>query len=336
METSMSGRRRRRTLLLDGLAAGAMAAAAGPAVAQQGWPSRPVTLIVPFAAGGNVDAVARLVAPELGRRLGQQVVVENVPGAGGIIGTERAARAAPDGHTLLLGVESSILIAGLVSPRNVRYDGLRDLAPVALIAASPLVLVGRPDLPADGTEELLRFARAQARPLTYATSGIGTSLHLTGELIAQRAGVALEHVPYRVSAQIGTDLMAGRVDLAVLTITSVADLVREGRIKGFGVSEAERSPLLPRVPSLSETPALRDLRVTVWHGLFAPARTDAAVLARLGREMHGVLQDAMLRERLAGLGTRPGTLAGAEFAGFLRGEAEKFGAVVRASNISLD
>lgn len=331
METSMS---HRRTLLLGALAA---AAAGSPAHAQD-WPSRPITLIVPFAAGGNVDAVARLVAPDLGRRLGQQVVVENAPGAGGVIGTERAARAAPDGHALLLSVESSIVIAGLVSPRNVRYDAPRDFAPVALIAASPLVLVGRPDLPADTAEELLRLAAARARsaPLTYATSGIGTSLHLTGELIAQRAGVAMEHVPYRVGAQIATDLMAGRVDLAVLTITSVADLVREGRIKGFGVSEAERAPALPQVPSLSETPALRDVRVTVWHGLFAPARTAAPILARLEREMRAVLEDAALRERLAGLGTRPGTLTGAAFAEFLRGEVERFGAVVRASNISVD
>lgn len=325
-------------ILRRGLVLGALGAAGSrPAIAQPGWPSRPITLIVPFAAGGNVDTVGRLAAPELGRRLGQTVVVENVAGAGGVLGTERAARAAPDGHTLLLGVESTVVIAGLVSPRTVRYDGLRDFAPIALLAASPLVLVGRPDLPAATLDELIRSARAQPRPLTYATSGIGTSLHLTGELIAQRAGIAMEHVPYRVSAQIGPDLMAGRVDLAVLAVSVVADLVRERRIKALAVSEAERSPLLPQVPGLAETPALRDAAVTVWVGLFAPARTDAAIVARLEREATAMLRDdAALRERLAGVGTRPGALPGAGFAEFLRGERERFGAVVRANNISLD
>ena len=321
----------RRALLLAPLAASAPARNASA----QNWPNRTVTLVVPFAAGGNVDAVARLLAPELSRRLGGSVVVENAPGAGGIIGTERVARAAPDGHTLLLGVESAMVIAGLVSPRNVRYRAA-DFAPVALLATSPLVLVGRPDLPADTAAELLALARAAPAPLTYATSGIGTSLHLTGELIAQRAGVRMEHVPYRVSAQIGPDLVAGRLDLAVLTLTSVLPLVRDGQVKAYGVSEAERTPLLPQVPSLSETPALRDVRVTVWHGLFAPARTDPTVLGRLEAETGAALADPALRARLESLGARPGVRPGAAFAAFLRREAETYGAVVRASGISVD
>jgi tripartite-type tricarboxylate transporter receptor subunit TctC len=304
-----------------------------PTAAADEWPTRPVTLIVPFAAGGNVDVVARLIGSELGKRLGQAVVVENVAGAAGMVGTERAARAEPDGYTLLVSVESTILLANLVAPNTVRYDGLRDFAPVALIATSPLALVGRPTLPAKTTAEVLELARQQPGKLTYGTSGTGTSLHLAGEMMSQKAGVKLVHLPYRAGAQVPTDLSGGHIDLAVLSLTSVVELVKDGRIKIFGVTEPQRWPLLPDVPTLTETPALAGVSVTVWQGLFAPARTPAPIVERLQREMTAILAQDALRDRLASLATRPSNLVGAEFAAFLKAEQEKYAEVVKIGNI---
>ncbi|UPY35806.1 tripartite tricarboxylate transporter substrate binding protein [Sediminicoccus sp. KRV36] len=283
----------RRALLLASLATPALA---------QSWPTRNITLVVPFAAGGNVDTVARLAAAELTRRLGHSVVVENAPGAGGTIGTERAARAAPDGHALLVGVESPFTISPFVTPNAVRYDPLRDFAPIGMLASLPLTLVGRPDLPANDLGGLLALARSRPDGLTFATSGTGTSLHLWGEIIARRAGVKLEHVPYRIAAQIPTDLMAGRLDLAVLTITSTAALLRDGRIKGFA-----NSSLVPLVglPPLASLPAFAGFEMLAWQGLFAPARTDGAIIRRLATELDAMQADPDFRQRLENVGMTP-------------------------------
>ena len=308
---------------------------AAPAFAQS-WPARTITLIVPFAAGGNVDTVARLAAGELTRRLGQTVVVENAPGAGGTIGTERAARAAPDGHTLLIGVESPFTISPFVTPNAVRYDPLRDFAPVGMLASLPLTLVGRPDLPASDMAGLLALARSRPDGLTFATSGTGTSLHLWGEIIARRAGVKLEHVPYRIAAQIPTDLMAGRLDLAVLTITSTAPLLRDGRIKGFAVSSLEAHPALPNLPPLAALPAFAGLEMLAWQAIFAPARTDPAILRRLATELDAMLADAEFRQRLANIGMTPWRRTPEELTALVRADLARYEEVVRLGNIRAD
>lgn len=302
----------------------------------QAWPNRPITVIVPFAAGGNVDAVARLIAPELARRVGQSVVVENAAGAGGVIGTQRAIRAEPDGHTLLLSVESSIVLAKLVAPATVPYDALDELTPLTLIGTQPLVLVGRPDLPATSLDELLRLAKAEPGRFSYGTSGVGTSLHLAGELINQKAGVGMVHVPYRAGAQIPVDLMGGNLDLAVLSITSVAPLVTAGKLRAFGVTERRRSPLLPEVAPLAEHPALHEVEVTVWQGLFAPTGTDPSITTRLQAAMGAVIEAPGIRQRLGDLGIRPAGSGGADFAAFLRAENEKWAPVVAAGRISAE
>lgn len=326
--------RRPLLALVTALAVAVLAAAA--ARAQEPWPSRPITLIVPFAAGGNVDAVARLVAAELGRKLEQSVVVENVAGAGGTIGTDRAVRAEPDGHTLLLTVESSIVVAGLVSPGKVRYDALRDLAPITLIATQPLVLVGRADLPAGDIAGLIALMRAEPGGLSYGTSGTGTSLHLAGEMLNQMAGTSMVHVPYKSGAQIPTDLLGGNLDLAVLSITSVAPLVEDGRLKAFGITERERAPLLPDVPPLADGPDLTGLEVTVWQALFAPTGTPSAVTGRLHAAMTEALADPALRDRLADLGLRPSGMGGDALASFLEDELERFRGVVNRGGISVE
>lgn len=311
----------RRALLLTPLATPALA---------QGWPTRNVTLVVPFAAGGNVDTVARLAAAELTRRLGHSVVVENAPGAGGTIGTERVARATPDGHTLLVGVESPFTISPFVTPSAVRYDPLRDFAPIGMLASLPLTLVGRPDLPANDLAGVLALARTRPEGLTLATSGTGTSLHLWGEIIARRAGVKLEHVPYRIAAQIPSDLMAGRLDLAVLTITSTAPLLREGRIKGFANSSL--GPL-QGLPPLASLPAFAGFEMLAWQGLFAPARTDGAIIRRLAAELDAMQAEAEFRQKLANVGMTPWRKTPEEMTALLRAELARYEEVVRVGNI---
>lgn len=296
----------------------------------QGWPSRSITLLVPFAAGGNVDTVARLAAAELSRRLTQPVVVENLPGAGGTIGTERAARAIPDGHTLLVGVESPFAISPHLTPGAVRYDGTRDFAPVAMLASLPLTLIGRPDLPADGLPALLALARATPQGLTYASSGTGTSLHLWGETIAQRAGIKLDHVPYRIAAQIPTDLIAGRLDLAVLTLTTSAPLLRDNRVKGYAISSlAPAAGLTP----LSGQPGFEGFEMLAWQGLFAPARTDPAIIARLSTEVSAMLAEPEFQARLNAIGMTPWPLTPAELGAKVVEERTRYGEVIRAGNI---
>ena len=321
-----------RGLSCAAIAAGALVAGFSGAQAQS-YPTRPISVIVPYAAGGNVDAVARWVAPELGKRLGQTIVIENVAGAGGVIGTERAARAAPDGHTLLFSVESTIVIAKMVSPSVVKYDGLKDFVPITLVSSAPLVLVGRPGLPANSLDELIRLLRSQPGKSNYATSGVGTSLHVAGEMFNQIARVDMVHVPYKVGAQIVSDLMGNQIDLAMLPIPLAGEQIKAGKLKGFAVTAPARSPALPDVPSTAEHPDARGVDVTVWFGFFAPAKTDAAIVTRLHRELAEVLKDQGLRDKFAVMGMQTLSLGPEPFATFLQDEERKFGAIVRARNI---
>ncbi|MCX7371563.1 MAG: tripartite tricarboxylate transporter substrate binding protein [Alphaproteobacteria bacterium] len=290
--------------------------------------ARPITIIVPFGAGTNVDAIARVAAAELAPRLNMQVVVENLPGAGGTIATERVARAAPDGTTLLLGVDSVLNVAPLVNPSAVRYNTERDFAAIHMLATLPLLLIGRPDLPATLPELI-----ALRRPFTYATSGIGTSLHLFGEMVAQRTGMQMEHVPYRIATQIFPDIMAGRVDLAVSTLTSSGPLVREGRVRCYGVSSPERHPFLPQQATFTEQAPTAGMAAEVYQGLFAPAGTDPAFINRVAAAVAEAMQTAPVRERIHGLGMTPSMMGPAALTRFVREEGERYAALVRAANI---
>ena len=290
--------------------------------------ARPITIIVPFGAGTNVDAIARVAAAELAPRLNMQVVVENLPGAGGTIATERVARAAPDGTTLLLGVDSVLNVAPLVNPSAVRYNTERDFAAIHMLATLPLLLIGRPDLPVTLPELI-----ALRRPFTYATSGIGTSLHLFGEMVAQRTGMQMEHVPYRIATQIFPDIMAGRVDLAVSTLTSSGPLVREGRVRCYGVSSPERHPFLPQQATFTEQAPTAGMAAEVYQGLFAPAGTDPAFINRVAAAVAEAMQTAPVRERIHGLGMTPSMMGPAALTRFVREEGERYAALVRAANI---
>ena len=306
------------------------------AAAAQTYPSRPITMIVPYAAGGSVDAVARIIAPGLGQRLGHNVVIENVAGAGGIVGTQRAARSAPDGYTLLLAVESTMAIAKLVQPVTVQYDSQKDFSPISLVGTSPLVLAGKRELPASTTGELLTLLRANPGKYSYATSGTGTSLHVAGEMINIEGKVAMVHVPYRVGAQMVTDLVGNQIDLAVLPVVMALPNYRRANIKVFGTTEPTRSPVAPELPSLTEHPDLRRVDVTVWFGLFAPAKTDPMIVTRLHQGVVATLQVAEVKAKLVESGLRVVANNPGEFAAFLAQEIEKFSIIVKAANIKAE
>jgi len=318
------------------LALALAASAVATAVFGQAYPSRPITLIVPYAAGGSVDAVARILTPKLGERLGKSVVIENVAGAGGIVGTQRAARAAPDGYTFLFSVESTMAIAKLVQPSTVQYDSQKDFVPISLIGTSPLVLAGKKELPANTTDELLKLVRANPGKFSYATSGTGTSLHVAGEMINMEGKVSIVHVPYRVGAQMVTDLVGNQIDLALLPLVMALPNYRNGNIKVFGTTEPTRSPVAPDLPSLAEHPDLRNVNVTVWFGLFAPAKTEPAIVDRLYRAVAASLEEADVRAKLAETGLRLVGNSPTEFAVFLAREIEKFSAIVKAANIKAE
>jgi tripartite-type tricarboxylate transporter receptor subunit TctC len=304
--------------------------AAPPIARAQG---RPITIVVPFGAGTNVDAIARVAAHELAPRLGIPVVVENLPGAGGTIATERVSRAAPDGTTLLLGVDSVLNVAPLVNPSAVRYDPYRDFAAIHMLATLPLLLIGRPDLPAT-LPELIALGQRQAQPFTYATSGTGTSLHLFGEMLGGRTGMKMEHVPYRIATQIFPDIIGSRVDLAVSTLTSSGPLVRDGRVRCYGVSSPERHPFLPDQITFAEQAPTRGMTSEVYQGLFAPARTDPAFIARVAAAIAEAMPTPAVRERIHALGMTPSMMGPEALTRFVREEGERYAALVRAANIT--
>jgi len=215
---------------------------------------------VPFTAGGSVDVTARMVADKLSEKLRQSVVVDNVGGAGGTVGVGKAVQAAPDGYTLVMGVDSAIAIAPYANPKAVRYNVARDLVPVGLVNTAPMVVVARPDFPASNLAETIALAKKEPGRLSYATSGVGTVLHLGMELIKQRGQFHAVHVPYRGGAQIATDVMGGQVDLAMLVSVSAAPHVQAGKLKGIAVTGPARLAILPKVPTVAETPGFKASR----------------------------------------------------------------------------
>ncbi|MEA3068615.1 MAG: hypothetical protein QOD29_61 [Alphaproteobacteria bacterium] len=322
--------------ILGWIVAGTALAFSG-SVLGESYPSRPVTLIVPYAAGGGVDAVARVIAESLSERLGQRFVIENVTGAGGVIGTQRAARAQADGYTLLFAVENTMAVAKLVQPTVVQYDSQKDFQPISLIGTAPLVLAGKKDLPANNIAELMTLLKANPGKYSFASSGVGTSLHVLGEMINVEGKVKMVHVPYRAAPQIVTDLISNQIDLAILPLNLALPSYRNGSVKIFGTSERTRSPLAPDLPSLAEHPDLKGVNMTVWYGLFAPAGIDSAIVARISGVLATVLRDATMRAKLAdvhminAVGSTP-----AELAAFLAQEIETYSAIVKAANIKAE
>lgn len=303
--------------------------------AQDTYPSKPIRLVVPFTPGGVTDSSGRLIADFLGKRLGQQIVVENKPGASGNIGTAQVVAAVPDGYTLLLAFDGTMVINPHVFAK-VPFDTLKDFAPIGRIGSATLILVAHPEVPVKSLQDLI--ALSKTKPLAYGTSGIGGTPHIAGEMLAQRTGGRLEHVPYKGGGQAMTDVMGGSIPLVYTAVAGAQGHVKSGKLKAIAVSGARRSSSLPDVPTFIESglPSLSDFVVDSWVGLLAPAGTPAAVLARLNSELNAVLNDPAVRERLAVLGIDPTPGTSEQFRQQMQKDLVAYGAIVKAANIKLD
>lgn len=322
---------RRRAVL------GALPALAMPRLlrAQPAWPSRPVRVIIPFPPGASTDAVGRTTAAVLGARLGQPVVAENRAGAGGNIGAEAAAKSEPDGHTLLIATISATTIGPHLYTR-LGYDPLRDLVPVARTCHTPNCVAARADLPANTLREALDLARSRPGQLTYGSPGNGTSGHLIGEQLNRTTGVSLQHVPYRGTAPMLTDLLAGRLDLVHDNLPAYLPQARDGKLKLLAVTSAERWFSAPEVPTVAEAAGLDGFAAMIWWGLQAPAGTPAPVIARLAAIIEEGFATTEVRDRLRSFSIEPAPQGTADFARHLDAEYRRWGEVVRAGNIKLD
>ena len=298
------------------------------------WPAaKPMSVVVPFAAGGAVDYAARMVVTKLGERLGQSMVIDNVAGAGGVVGTAKVARATPDGYTLLVAPDSTIVIAPLVTPDAVKYDPLKDLVPVGLINITPLILVASPGLPVNNFAELLRYARANPGKLNYASPGVGNLLHVAMEALLQQAGIKIVHVPYKSTPQIISDLIGNQIELALLVPSTGLPHIKGGKIKALGLTVNERLTASPEIPPLSDSPELKGYYVTTSIGLFVPGKTSPAIVERLNRELNAVLSSPEVRKPFEEQAATIGKGSGADYAEFLRKELVRNAVVVKAANI---
>ncbi|PVY80059.1 tripartite-type tricarboxylate transporter receptor subunit TctC [Cupriavidus alkaliphilus] len=310
-----------------------LSAAAAPPVLAQSFPARPVRLVVPYPPGGPTDIVARVVGQKLSERLGQPLVVENRPGAGGNIGAEAVARAAPDGYTLLVATTAHAINMTLF--RKPGYDTRKDFAPVSLLTRGPLVLVTAPATPAASVAELIAMARGRPGQLTFASSGNGQSTHLAAELFNSMAGVRMTHVPYKGSAPALTDVMGGQATVMFDTMLSAMPFVRDGKLRALAVTGAQRSPAAPDTPTIAQS-GLPGYEATAWNALLAPAGTPPAVLEAIAAALKSVLDDADVRARFATQGFAAEWTSPPATAKFLDQEIDKWARVVKASGATID
>ena len=326
-----------RRLLLQTIGWGAAAwctVGTRSAAAQQGFPNRPIRLIVPFPAGGPTDIVARPLALLLSVSLRQQVVIENKGGAGGGIAAEMVAKSPADGYTLLMGTVGTHAINPALY-KKLPYDAVKDFTPLGLAASAPVAVVVGAGTPYGNLGALIAAARKQPGEITYASAGNGTPGHLTGEMFAKAAGISLKHIPYRGSAPALTDVIGAQIPLMFDPVQSVLPQVQGGRLRALAVSSRTRSPVLPQVPTIAET-GLRGFEAEAWWSVFAPANLPAAESAMLRQEIERVVRSEGFREKLGNLGVSPAGPMKMAFAEFNRAELTKWGKAVRDSGASLD
>jgi tripartite-type tricarboxylate transporter receptor subunit TctC len=306
---------------------------ANPASAQP-WPAKPVRVVVPFAAGGTADTLGRLVAQKLGESLKESFIVENRPGAGGAIGSDLVAKAAPDGYTLLVsGVASHVIAPAL--PRGVPYDPLRDFTHIALFGGPPAVLVVHPSVQARNLKEFVSLLKSDGKKFSYGSPGNGTHGQLVAELFKQLAGVDMQHVPYKGAAGAITDLIAGHILVASTTLTTASAQIHAGRARVLAVSSPARLPDYPDAPTYAEA-GYPDLVATIWFSLSAPAKLPGAMVDRLNLETRKALESAEARERLKPEAIEPGRLTAAQFTAFVAEELRRWTPVVKASGAKND
>mgnify|MGYP000851071845 CR=1 FL=1 len=331
MTNQLNGRR--NCLTACALALSAFAFAQG-AQAQEAWPSKPIRLVVPFTPGGVTDTSGRLVAEHLSKRLGQQVIVDNKPGASGNIGTGQVATAAADGYTLLLGFDGTMVINPHVFAK-VPFDTLKDFAPVGKIGDATLILVANPDVPAKNLTELIELSKTQSGGLSYGTSGTGGTPHIAGELLKARTGANLTHIPYKGGGQAMTDVIGGSIPLVYTAVAGAHGHVKSGKLRAIAVSSAKRSNSLPDTPTFAES-GVPDFVVNSWVGILAPAKTPAPVLERLTTELNAVLNDPVVREKLQLLGIEASPGSAEQFRDDLKRDLARYAQVVKTAGIKLD
>jgi tripartite-type tricarboxylate transporter receptor subunit TctC len=310
-----------------------LAVAAAFAIHAQSYPSKPVKIIVPFAAGGPADIYARVIAQKLGEAMGQPFIVEDKPGAGSLIGTEAVAKSAPDGYTLLLMSNTHTVNETLVP--NKPYVLMRDFVGVAPINYSDLVLVAHPSLQVSTLGELLKLAKARPGKLNYASSGTGTPYHMAGELFKSMAGVHLVHIPYRGSTGARTDLLGGQVDLMFDAVTTMADHAKAGKVKALATTGAQRSSVLPDVPTMSEA-GVPGYEATIWLGLLAPKGTPPALVQRLNEAVSKVTSQPEIRQLWGRQGATPMVMSAAAFDQYIQDDIAKWARVIHAAHITAE
>ncbi|WP_019141308.1 Bug family tripartite tricarboxylate transporter substrate binding protein [Noviherbaspirillum massiliense] len=318
---------------LAALSCAAAVIAAGSVQAQDKWPSKPITYVVPFAAGGTTDVLARLIGNKLGPVLGTTVIVENKPGAGGNIGSDYVAKAAPDGYTILGGTISSHAInVSLYS--KMPYDPVKNFQPVTLIGTLPNVLVVRADSPFHSVKDVIAAAKAKPDAVTYASSGNGTSQHLSGELFQSLSGTKMLHVPYKGSAPAMQALLGGEVNLVFENILAAVPHIQAGKLRALGVTSAKRATGLPDVPPLADF--LPGYEIVSWQAVFAPAGTPQPIVDRLAKEIGKIIHDPELTSRLMALGVEPSGAGPNELGSFQKAEVAKWAQLIKSAKITME
>lgn len=322
----------RRQLVVWGAACATASLLPAVGLAQE-FPSKPITLVVPFSAGGGVDTVARLLAEKLRTTLNATVLVDNKAGGSGMIGAGVVVKAAPDGHTLLLGSAGETAINPFVYKSRMAYDPAKDLAPITLVTRIPNVLVVSPTLPVKNTEELVAHAKKNPGRLSYSTSGVGNPQHLNGELLEEMAGVFMVHVPYKGASGQLIDVTSGVVDMTFVSYTAAKSFIQTGKVKAIAMTSAKRTSFAPDVPALAEFKPLAKYQLENWFGLFAPAKTPEAVVNKINAAVTQALKDPDLAKRLRDQGGEPSPMSPAEFRDFIKAESVQFERIVTAAKI---
>ena len=311
----------------------ALVAVGGAAQAQDPWPSKPITLVVPFPPGGPTDMVARVLAQQVGQQLGQTVIVDNRPGANGNIGNALVAKAAADGYTVLYNTSSIALSPSLY--KKLSYDVARALRPVALTAVVPLGLVVNPKVPVHTVQELVKYAQDNKGKLSYGSAGNGNVTHLAAFQVVQHYGIDASHVPYKGSAPADVDLVAGQIEFMTDTINSVAPFIKDGKLRLLAVSTAQRIPNFPNAPTLAES-GMTGFEAGAWQGVMVPAKTPDAVVQRLNAELLKALKDPGVLEKLRVQGTEPLGSTPQAYGDYIQSEIKRWAGVVKSTGVSLD
>jgi tripartite-type tricarboxylate transporter receptor subunit TctC len=299
----------------------------------QDFPSKTITIVVPFSAGGGVDTIARLLAEKLRVSLKQTIVIDNKAGGSGMIGALAVVKAAPDGHTLLLGSAGETAINPFVYKGRMQYNPNKDLAPITLVTRIPNVLLVSPTLPVKNTEELISYAKKNPGKLTYSTSGVGNPQHLNGELLEELAGVHMVHIPYKGAAGQLIDVTSGNVDMTFVSYTAAKGFIQNGKVKAIAVTSAKRTSFAPDIPALAEYKPLAKYQLENWFGLFAPAGTPDDIQQKLNAAVTQALKDPELAKKLRDQGGEPAPMAIQQFRDFLKTESVQFGRIVDTAKI---